>query len=104
MNNARERLEAAAKRSSVRGCELCPKPHEIIVPKADLRTVLDALSKLSVQEGAAREDDWRERVTLFLSQLADADLDELAADGGVTVGMVFQQQAAALLERGRNTK
>jgi len=29
----------------------------------------------------------------FANALADADLDETAADGGVTVGMVFQQQA-----------
>ena len=29
----------------------------------------------------------------FIDDLASADLDEIAADGGVTVGMVFQQQA-----------
>jgi hypothetical protein len=29
----------------------------------------------------------------FLADFAEADLDDIAADGGVTVGMVFQQQA-----------
>lgn len=34
-----------------------------------------------------------EQVVDFLNDLSNADLDEIAADGGVTVGMVLQQQA-----------
>jgi hypothetical protein len=44
------------------------------------------------------------RVLRFLDDLATADLDDLAADGGVTVGMVFQQDAKSLATAIRTTK
>ena len=47
-------------------------------------------------------DDALLRAVNFLNDFSRADLDDIAADGGVTVGMVFQQQAkweATLLAR-----
>lgn len=66
------------------------------VEAANPTAVLKLIAAARSPQPAAPEGRMREALEAaerFFAELADADLDEIAADGGVTVGMVFQQQA-----------
>jgi cell division protein FtsB len=63
--------------------------HRLVVENAALRAEVERLR--GALGGAAA----------WIGEFARADLDELAADGGVTVGMVFQQQAKWRAEQAR---
>lgn len=48
----------------------------------------------NTRAGEALPNDWFDPIDRFLIDLSECkDFDEPAADGGITVGMVFQQQA-----------
>lgn len=74
-------------------CNCGAQPTEY-VPAARLSTLTAALAAVTAERDALREA--LNEAAQFIEVVASADFDEIAADGGVDVGMVIQKQAATV--------
>lgn len=87
---------------SARDGRLYPNLNLIVAAVNALPTLLDELERLQKENGEMRKA--LQSTERWLNQIAEIDINDIVADGGVTAGMVVQQEARLFASRAQRWK